>query len=111
MLEYVKLPTFLILALRKHPYATHILFVLGACRNLKTNRTHFMSIAAIANLTGISKRHTYRVLEKLEALNLLKLIATRRGEYMYQLNCFENVEGSQTQQEAELHRLLEAYNG
>ena len=85
MLNFVPIPTDVFQRLKGKSKAYHTLSVMAAIRNVRTNETRFVSKPVIAELTGISTRHTYRLLDELEAMGLIECIAERRGEYMWKL--------------------------
>ena len=85
MLKFVMFPTETLQMLRGKSKALHVLHVMAAIRNVRTNETRFISKPVLADLCGISTRHTYRIIAKLEAMGLIELAAERRGEYMWHL--------------------------
>ena len=113
MLDFIQIPTPCITSLAGLSMELHALCVLSACRNTSTNRSHLMSKTQIADLAGISRRHIYRVLNNLEEMNLIELVAERRGEYMYYLKCLEWLKAEKTNDAieneiAELTKIVEA---
>ena len=95
MLNYVIIPSPVLVTLRGKSKALQAFCCLSANRNTRTNRTHFMSKPAIADMAGISRRHIYNVIDALEALGIIEVVAERRGEYMWYLPCLESVETSE----------------
>ena len=114
MLNYVPIPTPTLVQLRAHSMELHALSMLCAFRNTTTNNSHFMSKPKIADMTGISCRHIYRVLNNLEKLGIIELAAERRGEYMYYLKCLELLKETEKTNDvieneiAELTKIVEA---
>ena len=86
MLKFVPIPTEVFQRLRGKSKAYHTLSIMSAIRNVRTNETRFVSKPVLADLTGISTRHIYRILDELEAMELIDRIAERRGEYMWKLS-------------------------
>ena len=91
MLKFVLIPSEVLERLKGKARALHVLCMLGAIRNTRTNETRFISKPVLAELTGISTRHTYRVISELEMMGLIECVTERRGEYMWKLPCLENV--------------------
>lgn len=92
MLKFVMLPAEVLEHLKGKSKALHVLSVLGVIRNVRTNETRFVSKPTLAQLAGISTRHTYRVISELESMGLIECITERRGEYMWRLPCLANAD-------------------
>ena len=90
MLDYIRITADIFIALRGHDKTMHVLMTLLFNRNIHTNHTRFMAISEIADFSGVSTRHTYRIIESLKENNYIEEVENRKGEYMFYLNILEH---------------------
>lgn len=107
MLNYVVVPASVLVELRGKAMALQVFCCLTVHRNTRTNRTHFMSKAMIADFTGISKRHIYNILPLLEAKDIIEVVAERRGEYMWFIPSLASAESSEEDLRARTAEMLQ----